>query len=245
MFPVNVRFKDEKNSYKGKEYEMPRMGLAVINNFVLSEKSNEEKAIFSFCPSAETKKYYPFNFEVDLTYELVENKLVNNFKLKNIGTDTMYFALGGHPGFYCPFDNDMGRENYELVFPKDLTISRTDVQNSLVQKNQIPYLDNESRLSLADKRIPNGGMFLKNTLVREIGVAEKGKSAFVSLDLGDFPNVNIWTPPGMPFACIEPMLSHHDVQDSPLAIEEKEYLVKLAPEEIGDYSYTILIHGKS
>ena len=31
MFPVNVRFKDEKFIYKGKEYEMPRMGLAKIS----------------------------------------------------------------------------------------------------------------------------------------------------------------------------------------------------------------------
>ena len=40
MFPVNVRFKDERFTYKGREYYMPRMGLAVTADFRLLPSDN-------------------------------------------------------------------------------------------------------------------------------------------------------------------------------------------------------------
>lgn len=244
MFPVNVRFKDEKYSYKGKEYEMPRMGLAVINTFKLLPTSTPQKAILAFNNSPQSKKYYPFDFKFEITYELVKNKLVNRFKIENTGTDTLYFALGGHPGFNCPFEDGKTRGDYQYVFPEEMTIDRTEIVNSLVHENQISFLKKESRLSLDDTRIPDGGMFLKGTEIRKIGVAVKDQPPFVTVDLGDFPNVNMWSPPGMPFACIEPMLSHHDPQNSPLAIEKKKHLIQLAPNSTDSYEYSIIVHGK-
>ncbi len=244
MFPVNVRFKDERFSYKGMEYEMPRMGLAVISDFAVQSK-NKQEASFVLKSNQETKRFYPFDFRFKLSYQLDKNKLVNKFTVENKGIDTMYFALGGHPGFNCPFENGRDRSAYQYVFEQELEIDRIEISNSLVQENHIPFLKNESTLRLDDQRIPNGGMFVKNIENKKIGIGHVGESPFVTVDLGDFPNVNLWSPPGMPFACIEPMVSHHDVENAPIEIEKKSHLVKLPPGERKVYKYIIIAHGKN
>ena len=59
-----------------------------------------------------------------LSSELIKNGLINQFRIENTGKDTMYFALGGHPGFNCPFTNGMGRTDYEYVFPEKMNLDR-------------------------------------------------------------------------------------------------------------------------
>ena len=68
----------------------------------------------------------------------------------------------------------------------------------------------------------------------------KGHAPFIKVDLGDFPNVNLWSPPGSPFACIEPMIGHHDFVDAPHEIKKKSFLIKLPPRYAKRYSYTII-----
>jgi len=245
MFPVNVRFKDNRFTYKGKNFEMPKMGLAVLNNFSVLPENNSNAAVLRLSSNEDTKKRYPFDFNLTITYKLDGNKLINGFEVENTGADTMYFALGGHPGFNCPLDNAQSRANYQYVFPEKLDIKRTLISNSLVQDTCLPFLQNESSLQLDDERIPDGGMFLINPEFRKIGVGETGKPPFVTLDLEDFPNVNMWSPPGMPFACIEPMVSHHDLQSSSLDIQKKKHLINLAPEESQVYKFTIIVNGEN
>ena len=94
MFPVNVRFKDEKYTYQGREYIMPRMGLAVLNTFSVQPESDLHKAVLTYNHSPKSREYYPFDFDFEITYELEEHQLINRFSLTNHGSDTMYFALG-------------------------------------------------------------------------------------------------------------------------------------------------------
>ena len=123
-----------------------------------------------------------------------------------------------------------------------MTVDRNVISNSLVTNNYISFLENEDRLFLDDERIPTGGMFLENHDSRQIGVALKGHDPYVTVDLQDFPNTNLWSPPGKPYACIEPMVSHHDLEKTEEAIEKKTYLIRLPAGESRTYQYSITIH---
>lgn len=241
MFPVNVRFKDNLFTYKGKSYKMPRMGLAVSEKFKVLPTNRQEQIALEFRSTENTLVNYPFPFNLVVTYRLDSHQLVNEFHVENLGVDTLYFALGGHPGFRFP-DDTKNRSDFAYTFAKKMKTSRIEIAESLVQRNLIPFLNNENNLGLDDSRIPaNGsGMFVKNIACNRIGLGEKGKSPFVEIDLGDFPNVNLWSPPGSPYACIEPMIAHHDLVDSPPEIKEKSFLIKLPPLQSKRYSYTII-----
>ncbi len=243
MFPVNVRFKDNAYTHKGLSYEMPRMGLAIHRPFEVLKAGHVAEATFQLKADKETLKYYPFRFRLAITYRLEDNRLINHFEIENLGQDTLFFALGGHPGFRFPYGPKYERADYEYTFSDTMQVSRTVIAESLVQKSVLPFLDNESRLGLDDARVPeNGsGMFLKNLQARRVGLALRGRQPFVEIELEDFPNVNLWTPPGSPYACIEPMVAHHDLVDSPEAIEDKSFLELLSPREVVAYRYVIIL----
>ncbi len=242
MFPVNVRFKDERFTFKGISYEMPRMGLAVQSNFAVLPSQSPDSVTLILTSNEKTLRHYPFPFEFRINFRLEENRLIHQFMVANTGQETMYFALGGHPGFACPFVAGRGRGDYELTFSESLDVDRNEIVDSLIQPTRRPFLKNENRLALDDSRIPNGGMLLLDTPSRQIGVGLKGRPPFITLDLGDFPNVNLWSPPGMPYACIEPMIAHHDPVDSPVAIEEKSHLIALPAGESRTYQFSIIVH---
>lgn len=241
MFPVNVKFKDAHYSYKGVEYEMPDMGLAKISTFKIHDIQKEE-VVFQLESNPATLEKYPFPFHLEITYRLSGKKLINQFVVENTGDETMYFALGGHPGFRFPIEGKAERSHNGFVFIKNYELNRTEIAEGLVQDNEIPFLQNEGGFAFSDERIPNAGMFVKNMPSRKIGICTIGEPAYITVDLDDFPNVNMWTPPGMPFACIEPMVGHHDLQNSPLAIEEKPHLIALPAGKKKTYSFSIILN---
>lgn len=248
MFPVNVRFKDNRFTYQGKKYEMPRMGLAVIAEFETQKKERgkkkEGKTVQVLNASEETLKYYPFNFQLKVISQVKGLKVLQKYKVTNRGNEMMYFALGGHPGFNTPFTKKRDRSDYQYVFAEKMQVRRNVIIDSLIQENKVDFLDKEDRLTLSDERIPNGGMFLYDNTSRQIGIALKGRKPYVTVDLGDFPNTNLWSPPGMPYAAIEPMVAHHDFQETALAIEEKDYLISLPAGKSRTYQYTIAINPR-
>jgi galactose mutarotase-like enzyme len=260
MFPVNVRFKDDRFTYKGNEFEMPRMGLAVTAAFETVEHTGEKKkdqtevnlgknvsqskVVQLLNSSEETLHYYPFPFQLKITSQVKGLKLLQKYKVTNTGDETLYFALGGHPGFNTPLIKGRDRSDYHYVFSEKMHVKRNEIIESLIQENQVDFLNKEDRLKLSDDRIPNGGMFLLDNQSRQIGIALKGRRPYVTVDLGDFQNTNLWSPPGMPYAAVEPMIAHHDLQDSPEAIEEKDYLINLPAGKSRSYSFTIIINPK-
>jgi galactose mutarotase-like enzyme len=258
MFPVNVRFKDDKFTYQNIPYEMPRMGLAVVATFETTEHTEEKKkdrtsknlkkelseskVVQVLNSSEETLQYYPFPFQLKITSQLKGLTLLQKYKITNTGEETLYFALGGHPGFNAPLGKSRDRSDYEYVFSDKMELKRNEIVDSLIQESKVDFLNKEDRLALSDERVPNGGMFLLENESRKIGIALKGRKPYVTVDLGDFPNTNLWSPPGMPYAAIEPMVSHHDFQDTAEAIEEKDYLIELLAGKSGTYEFSITIN---
>lgn len=241
MFPVCVTFKDEHFTYRNQPYHMPRMGLVHDAPFKTTRQS-DALVRQTFASGSKTRVHYPFPFRLHIESELDGLTLIQRYIVINEGPEPMYYALGGHPGFNTPLTGDRTRDDYELIFSEKLDNYRPEVAASLIQSNQIRFLQNEDRLRLGDERVPAGGMFLREPPSRQIGVGLTGRPAYVTVDLGDFPNTNIWTPPGMPYACIEPMVGHHDLQDTAEAIEVKPFLIKQPGGTTRTYTYTITIH---
>ncbi|WP_176712357.1 hypothetical protein [Allomuricauda sp. CP2A] len=242
MFPVNVRFRDNEFYFRNVKYDMPKMGIIKESFMTVKHKSNDEITL-SFVPNKEIlHKNYPFLFKISVRYKLTDNTILNEYIVTNNDTHNMYFALGGHPGFNLSLGQPNDRKTHELFFFKSSSFRRGLIKNSLLTDSAVPFLQDEKTLRLNDDRIPNTGIFIKDSAITKIGLARLGKKPYVSLLLGNFPNVNIWSPPGYPFVCIEPMVSHHDFEDSPKDIEKKSHLVKLGPGESVTYYYSIEIN---
>ncbi|MBK1877711.1 hypothetical protein [Pelagicoccus mobilis] len=241
MFPVAVRFKDDDYTYKGKTYTMPRIGY-VFKTPAKIEKTSKSEATFVYESDSKTAKFYPFKFKLTITYRLEGKSIIHDFQVENLGKETMYFDLAGHPGFTLPTKGGKSRKDYEFVFSKSMNVRRMPIETGLANPNTVPFLNNETRLNLADPRmVGKGGRVIRAGKGTVIGVAEKGKSAFIEVDLGDFPHVGIWPPEEKPLICLEPMIGHHDFTNAPAQIEKKKQLTALPAKGSESYSFTIRV----
>jgi galactose mutarotase-like enzyme len=241
MFPVVVKFKDEQYTYQDKQYQMPLLGVVRHSELTFIQHSPTQ-VTFELAANAETLKLYPFAFKFEVKYQLKGTELLHNIKIINQGDKVLHYALGGHPGFALPLVKGKQRSDYAVTFSKPVNQKRRLVADGLTQREMIKFLINETELGLSDKRIPPAGMLLIDHKIQRIGVSEKGKPPFIEVAFMDFPNVNIWTPPGTPFVAIEPLLGHHDTYNSPLAIEDKTYLSQLAAKQSKSYQFAIWVN---
>lgn len=77
---------------------MKQHGFLRNSVFTVLEKSDEACILF-FKSNDETKKIYPFDFEIVLAYQLTPTGVIVNYDVKNTGKINLPFNIGDHPGF--------------------------------------------------------------------------------------------------------------------------------------------------
>ncbi|MEG2054373.1 MAG: hypothetical protein RR052_05460, partial [Oscillospiraceae bacterium] len=71
--------------------------------------------------NAETLTKYPFHFYAEIKYIVVGNVLHHFVKVKNTSDEKMYFNIGYHPAFCCPFDEKHIASDYTIKFEQKET----------------------------------------------------------------------------------------------------------------------------
>ena len=114
LFPICGGLKDDKYLYDSKEYILPKHGFARTAQFEV-ERADDTFAVFCTKSNSETKKSYPFDFELRVIYTLCQKSLKIEYEVCNKGEKTMYFSIGSHEGYYTP----EGIEDYDVIFPQN------------------------------------------------------------------------------------------------------------------------------
>lgn len=235
LFPIVGTLQNNSYRYNETEYHLPRHGFAREMNFQLIEKS-EEKAVFSLKSDQTTFKVYPFDFELQLTYTLVKNKLVIAYKIINHSPCTMPFSIGAHPAFAIkkPF------ENYSLEFEHSETLTNFSLQNGLIS-------DTTASIEMIGNQIPlHYSLFEKDALIfkklqsKKITLLEN-EIALLRVQFDNFPNLGIWTIKNAAFLCIEPWLGYSDTIHSTGSILEKEGIQLLEAKKTFQCNFSIEI----
>ena len=216
LFPIVGTLKNNLFHYKESEYHLSRHGFAREMEFELVEKS-EESATFSLNSSIESKKVYPFDFELQICYSLEGNKLNIDYKVINKNDFIMPFSIGAHPAFALP----KPFENYALLFESNEILTSYELENDLLS-------DNCTTIKIIDNQIPlTYSLFEKDALIfkklksKSITILEN-QNPLLRVRFDDFPNLGIWTKSNAPFLCIEPWLGYSDTIRSTGNILEKE-----------------------
>ena len=237
LFPIVGTLKNNNYSYKDKEYSMTRHGFARDNKFVVKEH-NGKSVTFSLVSNAETKKQYPFDFEIELKYTLKEKTLSLDYIVKNTGAETMLFSLGAHPAFALPGNF----EEYSLQFEKDENLIATQLENDLLSGKTSTIRSKNGRVSLNYNLFENDALIFKTLESDTIEIQKEGKS-FLKVGFEDFPNMGIWTKQNAPFLCIEPWQGYSDTFDTSGIFTDKEGIVLLDTESEYNAGFYIEILG--
>jgi galactose mutarotase-like enzyme len=140
-------------------------------------------------------------------YELDDATVRITYRVENKGEDTMYFGLGGHPGFRLPLEEGKCFEDYRLTFAQpshpDRALLSPAYQMSGVEERY--PLENDTTLHLRHDLFDDDAIFLSRA-DSAITLKSDKTNRFVKVTYADMPYVGIWHKPQMvaPYVCIEP-----------------------------------------
>lgn len=221
LFPVIGQLNGDKFTYNGKQYNMPKHGLARKLLFNVKECSGN-KAIFSLESTPETLEKYPWEFELTATFELEGKALKNTLTVYNKSGKKMYFSIGAHPAFNCKVGDIIEFEQAETICTE-----RIDKTNMLIDE-KFPCLNNEKEIVITKEIFEPDALILSGMKSEKLRI--KGENE-IEFTFGNCPVLGIWAKPGAPYVCIEPW---HGINDNPIPwndISEKREIRSLEADE--------------
>ncbi|MGL4696444.1 aldose 1-epimerase family protein [Enterococcus larvae] len=240
LFPFVGRLKEDRYSYQGKTYPMGQHGFARDQVFEVIEKGDEMISL-SLKSSETTRKIYPFDFELVLTYKLEESAIIVGYQVINSGKEELLFSIGGHPAFNIPIEDQLSFTDYYLSFePKVDRIQLplegpfVDLEHKTLGQTSVDY---DLKRSLFEK----DALIYETPGKTEISFKSDKSKHSVSLSYDDIPFVGIWSPYGVeaPFVCIEPWWGIADKVGSTGELINKFAINRLAPEGLFKTNYAI------
>ncbi len=236
LFPIVGKIKNNQTIINGNIYEMTQHGFARDMDFEQIEK-NENVHKYILKSNEETLKKFPFKFELIVEYEVKENEVTTKYTVINKDEKEMLFGLGGHPAFVCNYSNG----NYELEFEKEENkIGFYKLDEGLIKDKPIQSLLENNKIKLNKNIFDEDAIIMKNInsskiMLRDI-ISDKN---ILEFDFEGFPYLAIWSKKGAPFVCIEPWQNHTDSVNSNGLFEEKENILKLAPNGTFECRYKV------
>lgn len=236
MFPICGGLRDDKYTYKGKEYTLPKHGYAKTSLFEV-ESYNDVSVTFLHKSSKETLKNYPFEYELRVSYALDAKSLKSSYEVKNLTSGDMYFSLGSHEGYYTP----EGIEDYDVIFPEEETLSAYVLYGNLLSSQRLPIIKESKVLPLYDKYFTIDALVFKDLKSRTATLRNRKTGRALQVD---FPNADyflLWHKPASPYICLEPWAGVQQPVDSSYDITEKEGIIKLGAGEEYSFAHSITI----
>ena len=235
LFPIVGSLKSNSYLYNEKEYPLNRHGFAREIEFELIEKT-DESATFSLLSTTETKKIYPFDFELQIRYTLNYNKLNIDYIVINKNERTMPFSIGAHPAFALPGNFT----EYILEFQEDEILNYHLLDEGFISntKNQLQLKNKQ--LDLKYQLFEKDALVFKTLKSKSITILKNG-NPLLKVNFNDFPNLGIWTVVNAPFICIEPWFGYSDTIHSSGNLMEKEGIQLLEANHKVQYNFNIEI----
>lgn len=241
LFPIVGGLINDELLIDGKAYPMKRHGFARQSEFVLL-KSDDQQAVFSLPNSEKVKEVYPYRFDFEVMYMLIDNALRITYKVINLDKKTIYFSVGGHPAFNVPFHKDENYEDYYLEFEtgEKLITHLLDDKGYFSGETRPVKLDG-NKLWLTRDMFNNDALVFKNIGTREVTIRSKNHDESLSVEFPHFNYLGIWAKTGAGFICIEPWLGVTDTAGEPKDISKKENIQKLSIGHVFEAAFFISI----
>jgi gluconolactonase len=120
---------DGTYSVAGKTYPMPCHGFAKSLPWTEVSRSADNKGVrvtVKLRDSEATRRFYPFAFEVDNTYQIINGQLSLNYVVTSdpSNTETMPFSIGNHIAFKLPFLEGTDPANMTFETPNTTQLLR-------------------------------------------------------------------------------------------------------------------------
>lgn len=241
LFPVIGRLRDGAYTMGGQSYAMPRHGFARDLPFEVTAQTG---ASIDLCVAsdARTRACYPFDFLLEIRYELDGACLRKTHTVHNRSSETIWFELGGHDGFRVALDRGETMADYFLLFEGETVLRpRLKREDGLFSEARGALPLDAGRLWLDMALFRSDAIVLDRLPVRKVLLCNSSGSRRLTFAFPDFSILGIWTP-HMPFdtnfICLEAWSSLPDSAAAGPELASKEGICQLEPGGLARFCYT-------
>ena len=179
-----------------------------------------------------------------ISYALSGSTLAVTYTAVNRDGKTLYFGMGGHPGFRVPLEEGKSFEDYHLTFahpaqPWQVLMS----DNYMISGHEAPYpLEDGVTIPLRHGLFDNDAIILKN-FDRTVTLSAGAGSHGLTMTCPKMRYLGIWHAPktDAPYVCLEPWLSLPSREGIVEELTQQNDLVSLEPDERYENGWAITI----
>lgn len=238
LFPIIGGLKNGQYTFWWEKFLLSQHGFArdmEFNCFLHDDKELH----FVLKSNEETRKKFPFDFELYIRYFVFEKSVKVEYEVKNLSDSEMFYSLWWHPAF-----NIWAKIDWYLIdFWKNMTnerVFRLD-NNHLFNENnyeKFPIQTENNLLHLNEKLFINDAMIFKDLTIKNLDFCYKDQKIF-AFHYENFPHLGIWKQKDAPFICIEPWDGYADLSSTSWNLQEKAGIQMLPAYASKKYSWTL------
>jgi galactose mutarotase-like enzyme len=239
LFPIIGALENGHLTVDGKDYPMGRHGFNRNSELLLLD-ADGQSAKFSLPYCEKTLAVYPFKFDFQIHYDLIDTALRITYKVINLDKKAIYFSVGGHPAFNVPFNKGENYEDYYLEFEVDEKLDTHLLSPAGTFSGETsPVKIDGNKLHLTRDLFNNDALVFKNTRSRMVTIKSTKHDQSLSVEFPHFNYLGIWAKPGANFVCIEPWIGLADTAGREVDIRQKEGIQELRVGHVFEAAYYI------
>lgn len=211
LFPIFGRLQNETYTWDGNTYHMGIHGFAHTSSWEVAEHADTQLKL-ALKSSEATRRVYPFDFEVVMTFQLLDDRLDILLRIENTGSVPMPYNYGFHPYFLA--------DQLEKVEVEAQAGVRIDFSSG----KALPFGHDVITLTIPEGAPEAGAALAQLGSPTVIHIPEEGRKLTMDHD-DSFTQLILWTQAGKQFLCVEP------INGSPNGLNTGSYMT-LNPGEI-------------
>jgi galactose mutarotase-like enzyme len=202
LFPIVGNAGHDRIRVDGADYPIARHGVARTARFALLG-SDAASCGWRLRANDETRRHYPFDFTLDVTYAIDGKQLAITAVVRNGGNRPMPASFGFHPAFRWPLPYGQPRAAHEIRFEAAEPAAVRRLHNGLLSDiaHATPIVGD--RLALRDELFADDALIFDRPESRRVAYGAASGPA-IEIAFPDMPQLGVWTKPGAGFICIEP-----------------------------------------
>jgi galactose mutarotase-like enzyme len=223
LFPIVGEVKGNRLNVAGKAYEIGRHGFARTSTFALVG-SDAASCTWRLESSDATRRQYPFEFRLDVTYRIEGATLHMEARVTNTGAAVMPASFGFHPALRWPLPYGTSRAAHEIVFEREEPAPIRRPIAGLLSAAQFATPVCDRHLRLHDDLFEEGALVFDTLASRSVVYGEA-----IRVDFPRMPHLGIWTKPGAGYVCIEPWQGHASPEGFDGELADKPGVIAITP----------------
>ena len=228
LFPVVGTLAGDALRVNGAAYPMAKHGFARRSRFAVAE-DGYDYVTFRLEASAATRESYPFDFTLEVAFEVEGATLTVTATLANPGAGPLPASFGFHPAFRWPLPDAGGRDEYRLRFaePEPAPIRRIAADGLLTDVRHPSPVEGRN-LPLADALFVDDALIFDAPASRSVRYGAPGEPG-IEIAWDNLPELGVWTKPGGPYLCVEPWQGHSDPEGFAGEFRDKPGVIEVLP----------------